>query len=70
MQCRGLIRPEGRALMAPGTPHRALHQTKSKMYTRPSWILFAIIALRWRCSARIQGPLRHAFASCYPYSCR
>src|SRR5215471_6697069 len=64
------MRPEDRALIAPGTRYRVLHWTKSKMYTRPSWIRSATIALRRRCSARIQGPLRHAFASCYPYSCR
>ena len=35
MKCRGLMRPEGRTLMAPGTLRRALHQTKSKMRARP-----------------------------------
>jgi hypothetical protein len=30
MRCRGLIHPEGRALMAPGTLRRALHQTKAR----------------------------------------
>jgi len=47
------MRPEDRALIAPGTRYRVLHWTKSKMYTRPFWIRPATIALRRRCSARI-----------------
>src|SRR5262249_17304950 len=36
MRCRGLLRSEGRDLMAPETLCRALHRTKGKIRAKPS----------------------------------
>src|SRR5215510_10067889 len=35
LKCRGLMRSEDRALIAPGTLCRVLHRTKGKMCARP-----------------------------------